>query len=287
MADWNTITIVRCGGAAEHWRRVIERCEKGEGRTLKTDGPNAVLALPGENGAAGLVVKRWKLDSLGARIKSALRASRAWRHWKGAERLTKCGLHTASCYAIARSTGKDGATVEWLVMDRLQGKTLLQHMADRDLTVKQEHTLAAAVGTHVRMLLGQGFYNRDGKPSNLIVTWPPPADIAGTVGVAANEGLPQVSVIDCVAIRRTSSSEEEPPRDVVRSLANLYIEPLGCGCVPRITLLTRTLQAFGEPTSRLIWKTGTWRDVRGRLWRATSKVIRDHGDPTPKVNPLA
>ena len=273
MPSAPSITIVRCGGIAEHWRKVIERCEIGEAagvQVLKAEGGNRVLALPGEKGSAGLVVKRWELRTLGARVKSTLKRSRAWRHWKGADRLTKAGVRTAACYAIARSTANDGTALEWLVMDRVPGKTLLRHMAEGDLTVRQEHGLARAAGALVRSLSSKGYHNRDGKPSNLIVSWP-----------AADQ--PTITVIDCVAIRQQSSFGGEH----LRALANLYIEPLGCKCAPRRTLIARALRAFGEPTSQLVGRGGTWPAVRRELWSGISGVIKAHGDPVPKVDPLS
>lgn len=55
------------------------------------------------------------------------RQPRRSRHWKGADRLRKAGVRTAACYAMARIVSGDGDAVEWLIMDRLPGKTLLQH----------------------------------------------------------------------------------------------------------------------------------------------------------------
>ncbi|HZW07018.1 MAG TPA: hypothetical protein VFF65_07830 [Phycisphaerales bacterium] len=275
MSGEGTITIVRCGGMAEHWKRVIERGERGrEGQeggaeVLKSEGGASVVALPGEKGAAGLVVKRWELGTAGARLKAALKVSRAWRHWKGAERLTAAGVRTAACYAIARSV-KRGVAIEWLVMDRLPGKTLLRHMADGDLTVKQEHALAAAVGEMLERLIAHKRFNRDGKPSNLIVGW-------------SGGGAPTVSVIDCVAIRGGATEGK-----LVPMLASLVIEPLGCGrgVLPRRGVLMRALRSYYASAERRPGLPADWVQSRDFMWGEVAEAVRKHGDPRPKVDPL-
>lgn len=264
-----TITITRSGGAAAHWTGVIERCEGGEGQVLKAEGGASVIALPGERGAKGLVIKRWELRTLGARVKSAMHASRAWRHWKGADLLTKAGLRTAVCYAIARSVSKEGVAVEWLVMDRLPGKTLLQHMADRDLTVEQEHALADALGSKLRILAGHNLHNRDGKPSNWIV---------------CDTRVIEAAVIDTVGMRQKTGG------DVRAMLASLIIEPIGCGVPPRRSLRWRLLR--GLVADKRLSPNSTAPPAAERasikaLWRSVATAVTAHGDPTPKVNPLA
>lgn len=267
----STITFTRCGGVESHWRRVIQRCEEGTAgqvQTLKTDGAASVLALPGENGAAGLVIKRWELRGFGARLKSAFKSSRAWRHWKGTDTLTKGGVRTAACYAIARSKGKDGVAVEWLIMDRLPGKTLLQHLADNDLPVQTQHRLAEAAACMIVELIKARLYNRDGKPSNLIVN-------------LANPKRPDIAIIDCVAVRPMPKGGGKS----VDMLAALVIEPLGCRCPPRRALMMRALRAYAVASGNA--PRASWRPARDSLWRAVEALVKNHGDPTPKVNPLA
>lgn len=265
------ITITRSGGAAAHWTGVIERCEGGEGQVLKAEGGASVIALPGERGAKGLVIKRWELRTLSAKVKSAFHASRAWRHWKGADLLTKAGVRTAVCYAIARSKGKDGVAVEWLVMDRLAGQTLLQHMADNDLPVQTQHRLAEAAGRMLAALMKAGLYNHDGKPSNLIVGPDPQRSLA-----------PQIAIIDCVAIRKLAKFGVEGK--MIHMLAALVIEATGCKCPPRRALMMRALKSFAN-TAHL--DRAAWRGPRNRTWQTVAAFITAHGDPTPKVNPLA
>jgi hypothetical protein len=216
------------------------------------------------------------LRTLEARIKSTAHASRAWRHWEGTQRLAKVNVGTAACYAIARSRdASTGTQIEWLVTERVPGKTLLQHMADRDLTVRQEHALADAVGHTVGTLAAKGLFNRDGKPSNWIVRQPLTSTHA------------KVVIIDTVAVRRTLPGLPSM-RGWIWMLSALLIEPTGCGCPPRLSLRARALKSFvdtcpvmhnANPAAR--------KAMRRKLWRSVSKAIETHGDPTPKVNPLA
>jgi hypothetical protein len=268
-----SIKISRCGGVAAHWARVIERCETGgeDVQTLKRDGGASVFALPGESGSAGLVAKRWELRSVGSRLKSLVHASRAWRHWNGAERLSRAGVRTAACFAIGRSRDAEtGVGVEWLIMDRLLGKMLLRHMADNDLPVQTQHRLAESAGRMVAALVKAGLYNHDGKPANLIVSPDPQRSLA-----------PQISIIDCVAIRKLPKVGVEGK--IIHMLAGLVIEPIGCKCPPRRALMMRALKSFAntEHLSR-----AQWRGPRNRTWHAVAAFIEAHGDPSPKVNPL-
>ncbi len=155
-------------------------------------------------------------------------------------------------------------------MEALPGKSVLHHLADRDLTVRQQHTLAAELGRIVARLRARSdwrghAHNRDHKPSNLIVTSLDP---------------PQVAIIDCVAIRRDWFDSDQP----FRMLADLLIEPLGVGHPPRRTLMMRALLAYFRELD-----TAPMPDRAKALrhfWQEVTDTIRDHGDPTPRVNPL-
>lgn len=267
MSSVSSARVIRIitSSEASHWRAVIERCQKGEAQTLKADGATRVLLLPGlpagDTRGSDLIVKRWELRGLATHLKSLLRASRAWRHWRGAERLTSTGVRTARCHAILRTS--DGGPVEWLIMERLPGKTLLRHMADRDLTVQQEHALADALGAAIGKLAKSRIYNRDGKPSNWIVTDPANADLA---------------VVDTVGIRRGHG-----PR-LSAMLTSLMLEAIGCGIVPRRSLRWRTVRSFDRALGMTLGNRPL--SIAKDLWAWTTEDITEHGDPTPKVNPL-
>lgn len=273
------VTRILAGGEAAHWQGVVDRCRAGEATTLKVDGGTSVLLLPGKNGSPDLIVKRWELRGFGPRVKSLLGMSRARRHWRGAAALTKAGVRTATCHTIWESTEQGGTVVEWLVMERLPGKTLLQHMADGTLSAKQEHDLARAVG---KLIGSMGtLYNRDGKPSNLIVAH-------------SADGSPTIAVIDCVAVRRLKLPMLDADDAAIDMIANLLIEPIGCGVAPRRSLRLRSLKAIYSGGIKAYHEIGTppsdhrtaWRTFRNSVWLEVADHIAIHGDPTPKVNPL-
>ncbi len=234
------------------WLDWMRGFEPGAARTLKIDEGTGVWRA-GMNGR-DVVVKMWEHRTLGARIKLLLRGSRAWRHWRGAAWLEASGFTTARTLALMTEYGPGGPR-QWLVMEFLAGETVLEAIAGGGLGVRREHGLAAALGGQVSDMVARGRFNRDHKPSNLIVT-----------GWAGDE--PTVGIIDCVAIRPCRRFDFGAMR---RMLASLFIEPLGVGAAPRRTLCMRALTAI---------------QAKG-WWRELEQMVREHGDPRPRVDPLA
>lgn len=242
------------------WRDALAAFDPADALTLKRDRGTAVYRsrLAGRD----VVVKRWDLLGVMARLKALLRWSRAHRHWNGAKRLTSWGVRTAAPLALLTNR-EHGSSRTWLVLEALQGRTVLDHMAARDLGLRQEHAVADAVGGMVSRLRTAGGFNRDGKPSNLIVT------------LASDEDA-VVAVVDCVAIGRARGE-----RRLAQMLASLYIEPLGCGCPPRLALAMRVVRGVCPQVDRRERV-----DAVKRLWRAAASIVTSHGDPTPRVSPL-
>jgi tRNA A-37 threonylcarbamoyl transferase component Bud32 len=238
------------------WAATLQAFDGDAARVLKSDAGVSVFAarLLGRD----VVIKRWDLATPWARAKAMFRASRGDRHWRGAARLARAGLRTAPCLALALEQAPVPRV--WLVMEHIPGPTALECLADRSLHILDQHALASALGRQIRALDDAGLYNRDHKPSNLIL---------------ADHHADNLTVIDTVAIRRGRSPQ--------RMLASLVIEPLGCGLSIRRSLAMRTLTAFlglagFDPRCRAR-RDGLWRDVQAR--------IRAHGDPTPRTDPLA
>lgn len=285
--------------SAPAWSRALSAwIRAGEpGRVLKRDGPNLVSAaiLGGRN----VVIKRWTLDGF-SKLKSALGAGRGERHWSGATWLARHRIATASCLVLAHDTAA-GRRRDYLVMERLVGPTVLEvltraHQRDtRDTPgeanrgpgataerpagqangVRAELAIARELGRQIARMIANGRFNRDHKPSNLII--------------AAGADGPSVAVIDCVAILPLSRGGGAGVA-MERMLASLAIEPLGVGVPPRRSLVVATLRAAlglerggrsGARTSRRAAR----RRVR-ELWLSVAERVRAQGDPTPKVNPL-
>lgn len=251
-------------GAAQ-WLQAVERFDPRRTKPLKDDGDTCVYLaeIEGEK----YIFKRWRLGSLGARMKAAVRMSRAWRHKSGAARLMKAGVRSAACYAIVREHAA-GEQYQWLIMEYLAGKTVLQHLHDRDLSVKQEHAVARALGAALAKISMASLWNRDAKPSNWIVVEPDSGEIAA---------------IDTVGVRGTSL-RLAGNRSRFQMLASLVIEPTGTGVRPRRALMMRALTAsFMAPGS--ITLANPYPIVKWAWWR-TERAVARHGNPVPRVDPL-
>lgn len=250
------------------------------GRVLKSDGPNVVIAasLLGR----GVVVKRWR-PSAWTRLRSTISGSKCERHWRGASWLARHGIGTAPCLAM----GHDAALVarrDYLVMEELTGPTVLDVLARsadaRTIGVREEHAIAREVGRQIAGMIAHGRFNRDHKPSNLIV-----------VGRAGRVGL---AVIDCVAILPLwRGGGAGAARE--RMLASLCIEPTELGVGPRRSLVLAALCAAlgveraggrasragrggrgGRGAMRL--SPSAKRALRG-VWRSVAARVRAHVGP--------
>jgi tRNA A-37 threonylcarbamoyl transferase component Bud32 len=252
------IRAVAEGEAAEAWARGVGEDWLAGARAIKVEGDCGVWQA--RIAEREVVVKTWRLGgSWGRRsVQSALTLSPAWRHWRAAHRLAAEGFATARPLAIA-TVELEGARVEALALEALEGVTALEALAG-GMGARVEAAIARAVGAQVGRLARAGWYNRDHKPSNLIAT-----------RAEAAEAI--VTMIDCVGFRRVRPGSEE---FLARMLAKLLIEPVGCGVSVRRALRWRVLrEAAGDDRAR-----------RRRLWAAVERIVAEHGDPAPKVDPL-
>ncbi len=233
-----------------------------------------------------VVLKRWDIVRPWARLRSVVRTTRAFRHWRTAkwilDEFHRENLFTARCFALIVESGR-GMRREWLVMEALPGKTVLQHLADRDLSVKQEHYVAWMRGWQAVLLFHRKLYNNDPKPSNMIVT-----DV--------DADPPAIAAIDCVGIKSRLWIDSATR---TRMLARMVIEAIGVGLTPRRALLMRCLltyivladvvdassvRSFGRV--RPFKKRPELREARKQAWRDIAEFIALHCDPTPRINPL-
>ncbi len=246
--------------AETDWQAAIASIDRATVEVLKqSDSVAVVRAVANLDGSPRpLVFKtepQWGLWN-------RLRAGRGWtrldRHWKGARLLALTNAFpTAECLSLLSWKSDDSTRQRTLVMEALPGTSLLHWLdAHRSLPARDQHAMASAVGTQTRSLLAAGLFNRDHKPSNIIVTSTTP---------------PQLALIDTASIGQTGARAPEP----VRPLASLFIEPIGCSVAPRLALAMHALKAF-EPD----------RAARRKLWHRVASAVRAHSDPTPKDNPL-
>lgn len=266
----------RGGFTAAQWEEAIRAFDPREAVLLKADGAARVwrAAMLGQD----VVVKCWELSSFFGRIKAVFGGGRGERHWRGAAWLLAHGERTAEPLALAMEYGGvphhepelgGGAgharrwPMQWLVMRALDGPTVLELMADPGVPVAEQHTLAAELGRQVDRIIQQGRYNRDHKPSNLIVEH-------------LDEKSARVAIIDCVAINRCARGNG---LGALRMLSSLIIEPIGCGVRPRRGLMMRALRAFVG--------VGPRNAVVAYWWERIGTHIAAKGDLRPRTNPLA
>lgn len=234
----------------------------GDGTVLKDHAAGTVWR--GELLRRSCVLKCLRLGTPRRWAQSRFHVSPAWRHWEQARWLRAHGFSTAETWAIVRGV-RDGEEVECLVMQFLPGGSVLEHMAMPDLPAHHQHRVAEAVARLACRLVQEGRFNRDAKPSNLIVT-------------SLHETGAHLAVVDCADLRRCPRDDEGA---VVRMLASAVIEPLGVGCLSGRGVLMRAVRTAAETLDP-----GDRRACVRRLWRGIEAAVAAHGDPTPEVNPL-
>lgn len=241
------------------------------GVPLKLDRRSSVVRIDGTPEGA-VVVKTRLTGRLKDRLNAALRRSQAQREVRGAAALHRLGVPTAQPLLLVRGSARDGLGArESLVSRALPGRTLLALMDDAARrrpvapSFAQRAAVARAVGAQLRAFSAARRFNRDHKPSNLIVMF--------------DDSPPEIAVIDAVAIRR-----DRLRIGGLRMLTSLMLEPLGCGCPPSRTMRMRALIEATKDERR---PAGAPLAARKAAWRAVAQAIEEHGDPQPRVNPLA
>lgn len=242
-----------------------------QGEILKEDGSRLVARamILGRD----VVIKQWPFGSMKRRAQALCGRTPALRHWSGAQLLAETGVETAPLIALIR-----GEAHEWLVMEAVEGPSVLECMADESLTNRERHALARSLGRLVATLVLRNIFNRDMKPSNLLVT-------------EMGEDEVRLVVIDCGGVRRQRGG-----RGRYRMLASLAIEPVGVGLQLESTHIMRCVTAFcdawlggvlGREVDR---RSQRDRRVRKHVLRATMERVAltfvHHGDLRPLVNPL-
>lgn len=220
------------------------------------------IVLAGEasvDGArAGVVVKALALDRPKDALSRVAGVTRGLRQWRAATALVARGIASERPLVLFR--GRAGRrTVETIVTLRLSGQSLITHLARRNLSSRQEHELAGRIGELVRRMLDAGLFNRDHKPSNIIVVPAPGRTLAPVV-------------IDPVGVRRARPWEG---RDglMARMLASLIIEPIGVGAAPPLSLRLRVLRSALGDVDRAALRA---------MWRRIEELVQAHGDPRPR-----
>lgn len=278
-----SVRRVAPGESGAVWLAALATFDPASARVLKSDASVAVSRATLQD--RDVVIKAWDRTTPWARVRSRLGLSPAWAHWRGAAWLQAHGIATARVLALIHERPGPGELVEWMIMDALPGRSLIQILAElhadpRAMPARRQHELARALGRQLAALDKAGRFNRDHKPSNLIVAWPEEIPSGHDWPNRASD-QPIIGIIDCVGLRQ---SGRERWRGVRRMLASLIIEPTGCGLYIRKTLRLRVLASFLEgqgPMPREARRAA----LRGG-WASVERLVAAHGDPTPRVSPL-
>ncbi len=265
----NKVIRVAAGEDAAKWRDALSAPSTLDAATvLKEDAGSWVrrARVMGRD----VVVKCRALNTVARRVKHVLGMGHGHKHWRGAELLIEAAIPTGRPLALLR-VRVDGRTCELLVLEFVPGSTLLEFMDNiahsRSIPIREQHRIADAVGALSLKCMRANLYNRDHKPSNLVVE------------SADATTKPIIHVIDCVAIRRLHLDDS----GMTEMLGDLAIEPIGCSCFPRRALWMRAIR-------RIVSEYPVSAEVRRH---AMISIIQDaavgveqHGDPRPRVNPL-
>jgi len=247
--------VVRCAEGVDLHRisAGIRDVVWSEADLLKVTRGSAVLRAK----VAGVdsVAKVMPIGGFKRRLQAILGRTQGDRTFRCAEKLMQAQIRVAEPLVLIR--GKhEGRRVECLLMRAAPGQTLLELIASNDLTASEEHRVARAVGRQLKALVEAKLFNRDHKPSNLIVTGP---------GV-------QPAMVDTVAILPAPARM----RALKRMLEALVTEPTGLGRPPRRTLAMRTIRSAVQT-----------KDEARRLYVEVARAVRAKRDIRPKHNPLA
>jgi tRNA A-37 threonylcarbamoyl transferase component Bud32 len=227
-------------------------------RVIKADGRTSVYSA--EVAGYGVVVKTLALDRLKDRFGSRFRSTRLWRQATGIARVRRCRVPAATAYALVRGVNADGQRVEALIMERVEGPTLLRAASERSLDSRATRLLLDRLGHDIGAMASAGVFNRDHKPSNIILS-------------RSEDGSPLPVLIDTADIRRRSRDQA-----MVRMLAKLLIETIGTSVATSAREQVRLARSAADGAS--------WEHGLRELIDAVRQEIESHGDPTPRHDPF-
>ncbi len=273
------------GYSPDQWARALAGVDWSAAELL-SDKPDSSVwraTLVVQKRPMALVIKCEPITGLKRRVQRLLGTTHAHRHWRGAELLMRHGFRTAEPKAIVYGV-RDGVTIECLIMEALDGRSLLDYLADPTIPVRSQHEIATRVGNWTARIWGKGIFNRDHKGSNILVP--------------AQRGS-EPALIDCVGLRYRDRLEQrldgDRIMDLYAMLGKIMIEARGCGAEPRRSVAMRGyFGAFSveqdrmarcarlkSPQDRERYRKARLEDIEMILVE-----IDCHGDPTPEHDPL-
>lgn len=230
-----------------------------DAQIIKDDSERSVIKSALADGSP-IIVKCRRFRGFSSFIRRTFWHSPLQNEIRGLRTLAKLDIPTSVPLAYIR-----GGTCEAIVLRYIPGPTLFEVLAGPPLAIAQEHALCRAVAIEICSLLRAGHFNRDSKPSNLIV-----------VGDLSN---PAIAIIDAAGIKASQGYTFA----LRLMLASLYIEPRGTRNTVRRALCMRMLHATVSELGAS--SQDTRRDARN-LWRVVQNHIKYHGDFRPTHDPM-
>ncbi|GAB5497476.1 MAG: hypothetical protein Phyf2KO_25560 [Phycisphaerales bacterium] len=237
------------------WERALAGGGWVDGESLKLDDRGRGV-WRAELVGRDCVVKARPLPGVLDRLKQRLGATDLARACLGAALLEAKGFSTPRVCVMGLAR-LDTGWHEVLVTECAKGRMLLSRWVEADDTDRQ--TLAQRAGRVVGELCAAGVFNRDCKPSNLMMDGD------------------EIAIVDVGGVRATGG---DWTRELARMISMLGFEPTGVGARPgywEIVVGVRSaLRAAGMAG-----------EARERLVSYLRRLIAEHGDPTPRDNPVA
>ncbi len=217
-----------------------------------------------------LVLKTCRSKGVKGLLQGLSRSGRSHRQWQGSEWLRSIGVASPNCVAIVRGN-RDGVSVETLVTEYVPGHTLLWQIArgvvHDDPESPGSRAIAYAVGRDMAQIIKSGRYNRDHKPSNLVVTHAAPP-------------IASISTVDAVAILPVKLKDRVD--GIARMIASLLIEPMGSGHPMPPAFLRRIVESLAHEMVDAA-NVESWTH---ELTARAERLVESHGNPTPEHDPL-
>ena len=245
-------------------------------KVLKSSSESAVASAGVRKNAPATLLIKARFLTLADRLKLFVGLSRMQRQWRGAGELRHLDLavNRPLVHGVSTLAGKG---VEVLVTEFLPGTTLLHHLRDKSLSASDARHISRELARIIVAMVRRGRFNRDFKPSNLIVSEPD------------DRGARHIAQIDTVAIHRCNPARFDIAP--VRMLTCLMLEPIGCGCPPttrqRLRLLRDVVTAWNDEHDATELDPEIRRGGIMTLGKLVAAEINAHGDPRPRNNPLS
>ncbi|MEM1071585.1 MAG: hypothetical protein AAGH71_02010 [Planctomycetota bacterium] len=246
------------GESRSAWAAALADRPWESGTLVKQDGARAVWRATVLGSSVSVKVRPV------SRLRVALGSTDFGRSVRAAKQLERIGIETAPVFAHAVVGGEQVLVNAWL-----EGPTLLEIFAEGPGEARTD--LVRAVGTLIGTQLRHALFNRDHKPSNLIVT---------------DRATRSLAMVDVGGVRRIGFATSTTwYRLAARMGASICLEPSGVG----YGLSEEEMRVLVDAVvieAATVWSGANAASMREGVRRELDRILASHGDPTPRINPL-